>query len=117
MLAIFFTTPLLAEEPKTSPNPQDPNISEKSESYDKSEDRFLPGEEVVTSTGQKMKVWSTKGQLHVSPPPKPFEDPSAQRLPSGIIIDTRNQNLPQTQPVVPDTTKPTTNTTDSFRVK
>ena len=60
-----------------------------SSNYDKTEDRFLPGEEVVTPTGKKMKVWSARGPVRVSPPPQPFDDPEKQRLPDGIIVDGR----------------------------
>ena len=39
---------------------------------------ILPGEEVVTETGQKMRVWSSSGPVPVNPQPTP------QQLPSGI---------------------------------
>lgn len=38
-------------------------------------DNFLPGEEVVSPTGQKMKVWTTSGPVPVSRAPQPFDDP------------------------------------------
>jgi hypothetical protein len=38
----------------------------------------LPGEEVVTETGQKMRVWSSSGPVPVNPQPTP------QQLPSGV---------------------------------
>lgn len=52
--------------------------------------RFLPGEEVVTPTGKKMKVWSTEGPVSVSPPPEPFEDRVERRLPDNthVVVDT-----------------------------
>ncbi len=34
---------------------------------------YLPGEEVKTKTGQKLKVWSTRGPVPVSPAPEPFD--------------------------------------------
>ena len=35
--------------------------------------RYLPGEEVVTDSGQKLKVWSTRGAVPVSQAPEPFK--------------------------------------------
>lgn len=50
----------------------------------------LPGEEIVTETGQKMRVWSSSGPVPVNPQPTP------QPLPSGfggagvgVIVDGR----------------------------
>lgn len=66
---------------------QPASTSKASENYYKT-DKFIPGEEVVTPTGKKMKVWSTAGPVEVSPPPQPFDDPSKQRLDgSQIIVD------------------------------
>ena len=39
---------------------------------------ILPGEQVVTETGQKMHVWSSSGPVPVNPLPTP------QQLPSGL---------------------------------
>jgi hypothetical protein len=39
---------------------------------------ILPGEQVVTETGQKMHVWSSSGPVPVNPQPTP------QQLPSGL---------------------------------
>ncbi len=51
-------------------------------------ERFLPGEEVVTPSGQKLKVWSTKGPVPVSRAPEPFEDREKALLPnSHVVID------------------------------
>lgn len=61
--------------------------SKASENYEKVE-KLLPGEKVVTPTGQKKRVWSTKGPVEVSPAPEPFKDPDRVRpdeMP--IIID------------------------------
>ncbi|MCB0359074.1 MAG: hypothetical protein KDD44_05550 [Bdellovibrionales bacterium] len=64
--------------------------SQASENYSKTE-QFLPGEEVVTPTGQRMRVWSTRGPVRVSPPPQPFDDPEKQSLSgSGVLVDERN---------------------------
>ncbi len=49
------------------------NNSEESSNYDKA-DKLLPGEEVVTPTGKKMKVWTTEGPVPVSKAPEPYED-------------------------------------------
>lgn len=52
----------------------------------------LPGEEVVTSTGKKMKVWSTEGPVKVSPPPQPFDDPHKSTLDGvGVLVDQRQR--------------------------
>lgn len=50
---------------------------------------FLPGEEVVTPTGQKLKVWSTEGPVPVSKAPEPFSDPAKTQLPPNahVIVD------------------------------
>jgi hypothetical protein len=64
--------------------------TKESANYNKS-DKFLPGEEVVTPTGQKMKVWTTEGPVKVSPPPQPFQAPEEQRPTKGtsVLIDQR----------------------------
>jgi hypothetical protein len=64
---------------------------QKSENFDKTK-KFLPGEEVISPTGQKMKIWSTEGPVQVSPPPQPFDDPSKQALPPNahIVVDESN---------------------------
>ena len=35
---------------------------------------LLPGEQVTTPSGQKMKVWSTAGPVKVERAPEPFDD-------------------------------------------
>jgi hypothetical protein len=50
----------------------------------------LPGEEVVTQTGQRMKVWSSAGPVPVNPMPTPqniFGDGDGAGL--GIFLDGR----------------------------
>ncbi len=49
--------------------------------------RFLPGEEVVTPTGKKMRVWSTEGPVPVTQP----RNSGSGGLPYGteIIVDDR----------------------------
>jgi len=56
---------------------------------DSDQDRkLLPGEEVTTSSGKKMKVWSTRGPVPVSRAPEPFEDREKTVINgSNIIID------------------------------
>jgi hypothetical protein len=61
--------------------------------------RFLPGEEVVTTTGKKMRVWSTEGPVPVSRPPEPFEDREKSVLHnSHIIVDTEASEAEKTRP-------------------
>lgn len=60
-----------AKEKKLSTASSKEDLSSKN--YNKSK-KLLPGEEVVTPTGQKLKVWSTKGPVPVSRAPEPFED-------------------------------------------
>lgn len=51
-------------------------------------DRLLPGEEVITPTGKRVKVWSTKGPVPVDRAPEPFEDREKSVLQgSHIVID------------------------------
>lgn len=49
----------------------------------------VPGQEVITPTGKKVKFWSTKGPVEVSKAPDPFSDPEKAKLPVDphIIID------------------------------
>ena len=50
--------------------------------------RPLPGEEITTSSGKKMKVWSTEGPVPVSQAPQPFEDREKTVIPNmGVVID------------------------------
>ena len=57
----------------------------KSENFDKT-DKFLPGEEIASPTGQKMKVWSTQGPVKVSKAPEPFEDREKTVIPNGAVV-------------------------------
>lgn len=89
-----------------------------SANFNKTE-KFLPGEEVVTPTGQKMKVWSTEGPVPVSPPPQPFQNPADQSLNhSQILIDAgalqRNQ---QTAPAPSQNQPADVSPNDSFDVR
>lgn len=71
-----------------------------SSNFKKSGERFLPGEEVVTPTGRKLKVWSSEGPVKVNPAPEPFctggdkssECGQAKELQptlGGVVVDTR----------------------------
>jgi hypothetical protein len=67
--------------------PQSSPVDQSSANFKKTK-RFIPGEEVVTSTGKKVKVWSTEGPVPVSRAPQPFEDPAAARVPDvHIVVD------------------------------
>ena len=56
----------------------------------KAED-LLPGEEVVTPTGQKIKVWSTKGPVEVDRAPEPFEDREKTVIDGAHIVVDHNR--------------------------
>jgi hypothetical protein len=49
----------------------------------------LPGEEVVTQTGQKMRVWSSAGPVPVNPQPTPQTFNGNGYGGAGIIVDDR----------------------------
>jgi hypothetical protein len=68
-----------------------------SKQYDKRLPPVLPGEEVVTETGQRMRVWSSSGPVPINPPPQP------QQLGGGVpvIVDGRGQYPPQYPPQYP----------------
>jgi hypothetical protein len=52
----------------------------------------MPGEEIVTETGQKMKVWSSAGPVPVNARPTPQQLPSgANGAGIGVIVDTRDR--------------------------
>ncbi len=48
----------------------------------------MPGEEIVTQTGQKMRVWSSAGPVPVNPQPTPQQLNNGYG--GGIIIDGRD---------------------------
>lgn len=51
---------------------------------------ILPGEEVVTETGQKMRVWSSAGPVPVNQQPTPQPLPQSQSVGGvGVIVDSR----------------------------
>lgn len=73
MLSVAVAAPVCADGPDLDERPLPVERGKESENFHKT-GRFLPGEEVVTSTGKKMRVWSTEGPVPVSRPPEPFED-------------------------------------------
>ncbi|MCB0344692.1 MAG: hypothetical protein KDD66_06230 [Bdellovibrionales bacterium] len=75
-LVLCLSTPAFADSSEES----------KESSNFKKTERFLPGEEVVTPTGKKMKVWSTEGPVPVSKAPEPFDD-DAQLRDVPVVID------------------------------
>ena len=60
--------------------------------YDPRLPAVMPGEEIVTETGQKMKVWSSAGPVPVNPQPTPQSLPGgANGAGVGVIVDTRDR--------------------------
>jgi hypothetical protein len=97
------STPALADgnEPEQTPSKQ---VDQSSANFKKTQ-RFLPGEEVVTPTGQKLKVWSSEGPVPVSRAAEPFEDREKSVFAGGVVIDAqgaavldRNQSQTNQQP-------------------
>jgi len=88
--AVLFSCPLFAQD--RAVDSQDRTTAERLEGIDDSRlPPVLPGEEVVTSTGKRMRVWSSSGPVPVASPPEPT-DPG-YRVPAsgevGVIIDKR----------------------------
>ena len=79
LVSLFFVSPVAAEQKKYEPT-----------SNYKQSDEYLPGEEVVTPAGQKMKVWSTKGEVKVHDlnPQPPGAYPRAD---VDLVIDARKR--------------------------
>ncbi len=48
--------------------------------------RVLPGEEVETASGKRMKVWTTEGPVAVAPAPEPFRLPRHELNPENLQI-------------------------------
>lgn len=61
---------------------------------------YLPGEEVATPSGKKLKVWSTRGAVAVNKVPEPFKENS---LPGdlNVVIDGRGVERHQDQETGP----------------
>lgn len=55
--------------------------------------RYLPGEEVVTPTGKKVKIWSTEGPVPVNPPAQQYGDQAGWgSFSPNVIIDTDDRD-------------------------
>ena len=78
-LLLFFPALVLADADSSAPNPASAN-------YSKAE-KLLPGEEVVTPTGQRLKVWSTQGPVEVSKAPEPFDDEQEVDEDIHVVVD------------------------------
>ena len=61
-----------------------------SETHEKDRDRILPGEEVSTQGGKKLKVWTTEGRVEVRSPPEPFREPRHELDPQYIELQVDN---------------------------
>ena len=83
---IFFGLSFAESDESANKLPEKP-VDQSSANYEKAK-KLLPGEEVVTPTGQKLKVWSTEGPVPVSKAPEPFEDREKSVLDNpNIVID------------------------------
>jgi hypothetical protein len=79
------------ERDNFSVSPPSASSDQSSANYGKDK-HYLPGEEVVTPTGQRLKVWSTKGPVPVSRAPEPFEDrekSTLSNIPIVVEVDPR----------------------------
>ena len=88
ILVAFSAAPLaaLADGENQIPG-NDVAPSKESANFGKSSE-YLPGEEVVSPTGQKLKIWSTRGPVPVSQAPAPFDDREKTILnDSNIVVD------------------------------
>ncbi len=79
LISLLFASTALAED-KQEPTEL---VEEKAETTR----RYLPGEEVVTPTGKKLKVWSTEGPVSVSKTPEPFADKGKDLNDVHIVVD------------------------------
>lgn len=76
------------------PLPPGPNTAQverpTTRQYDKRLPPVMPGEEIVTETGQRMRVWSSAGPVPINPPPTPqtLNGNGTGNAPS-VIIDGR----------------------------
>ncbi len=74
----------------------DATAPQESGNYDKTGKQLMPGEEIVTPTGKKMRVWNTAGPVPVQRAPEPFQKtPQEQGLPNGlgVIVDQRSPGV------------------------
>lgn len=54
---------------------------------------ILPGEEITTKDGKKVRRWSTRGPVEVAPAPQPFDDPEQRRIQGGILLNVDPSNM------------------------
>lgn len=87
-LLFIFVTPCFADQ-ETQP-------AQENQSPDQPRE-YLPGEQVVTPSGQKLKVWSTRGAVPVNKAPEPFKDESLQDD-LNVIIDGRGIEREEDRP-------------------
>ena len=79
VLPFIFVSPSFADQEVQPPQ----EVQEPEQPRD-----YLPGEEVITPSGKKLKVWSTRGAVPVSKAPEPFKDDSLQGD-LDVVIDGR----------------------------
>ncbi len=104
VLSLVFSSPSLADGYDRGTGSEAPRAERDSGSTSRPADvssanygkdkHYLPGEEVVTPTGQRLKVWSTKGPVPVSQAPQPFEDREKSVLgnvPVVVDVDARQR--------------------------
>ena len=90
-LVMFSAGAVLAD----SPDSGQPTGSNDSDSQDSAYDDNIPGEEVTTDSGKKVKLWSTRGPVSTgdapSAPTAPQLNTGSQPLPAGVgvIVDER----------------------------
>lgn len=77
------------------PQSEDASADYPSANYPKAE-KLLPGEKVITPTGQKIKVWSTEGPVPVSRAPEPFDEP--QQIEEVPVVVERDRRPHATAP-------------------
>jgi len=57
-----------------------------------------PGEEIATKDGKKVRRWSTRGPVEVSPPPQPFDQVDQQRHPGGLLLNLQDRTTQRYDP-------------------
>ena len=93
ILPFVLVLPPLAQADGSSPDTGLRKPADQSSANFNKTQRFLPGEEVITPTGKKMKVWSSEGPVPVSRPPEPFEDREKSVLQGNVIVDAESTPL------------------------
>ena len=89
-LVLFAISTAKADSEWTVPQPTATVTTDQSSKNFPKTGRFLPGEEVVTPTGKKMRVWSTEGPVPVTQPPTPgYGAPNGIPYGTEVIVDQR----------------------------